>query len=81
MGLGLVYLTQRRYAEALPHLQEAVRRRPDDADLQTNLGLALASRGDLAAAIQAFQAALKSSPQNKAARADLERAQALANKH
>lgn len=80
VGLGLVYLTQRRYAESLPHLQEAVRRRPDDADLQTNLGLALASRGDLAAAIQAFQAALKSSPQNKAARADLDRAQALANK-
>jgi tetratricopeptide (TPR) repeat protein len=80
VGIGLVYFAQHRYGEALPHLQEAARRRPDDADIQTNLGLVLAIRGDLAAAIQAFRAALNLSPQNKTARDYLERAQAMADK-
>ena len=62
--------------------QEAARLRPEDADVQTNLGILLATRGDLPAAIRAFEAALRLDPNHGSAGAYLRRAQtALANQH
>ena len=72
---------QRRYDAALPHFQEAVRLRPEDAEIRTNLGALLASQGDLAAAIQSFEEALRLNPNDKVARDHLARARtALTNK-
>ena len=58
VGLAMVYFMQRRYDDALPHFLEAVRLRPADPDIRTNLGALLASRGDLTGAIQAFETSL-----------------------
>ena len=80
VGLGLAYMAQHRYPEALPHFQQAAQKKPDDADIQTNLGVLLAMRGDVYAAIQAFQTALKIDPRNEAARGYLQRAQAMIGK-
>ena len=77
----MVYFMQRRYDDALPHFQEAVRLRPEDAEIRTNLGALLASRGDLPAAIQSFEEALRLNPNDKVARDYLTRARAaLASK-
>ncbi len=46
-GLASVYVRQRRYAEAIPAFREAARLEPEDADVWTNLGTALAITGDL----------------------------------
>jgi Flp pilus assembly protein TadD len=73
---------QQRYDDALPHFQEAVRLRPEDADIRTNLGALLASRGDLSGAIESFEEALKLNPNDKVAQDYLTRARAqLASKH
>jgi Flp pilus assembly protein TadD len=74
--LSGLYIAERRYDEALPHLREAARLKPDDADIATNLGTALALRGDLAGAIAAYEQALKINPQHKTARENLARAHA-----
>ena len=60
---------------------EAVRLRPEDADIRTNLGALLASRGDLPGAVRWFEEALKLNPNDKVAREYLTRARsALAGK-
>ena len=64
------------YDLALPHFDEAIRLRPQDADLRTNLGALLASRGDLPGAVRWFEEALKLNPNDKVAREYLARAQA-----
>jgi len=64
----------------LPHFQQAAQKKPDDADVQTNLGVLLAMRGEVSAAIQAFETALKIDPHNEAARGYLKRAQAMLGK-
>ena len=75
-GLAMIYFLQRRYDDALPHFQEAVRLRPEDSDMRTNLGALLASRGDLRGAIQAFEQALKLNPNDATAQKYLTRARA-----
>jgi Flp pilus assembly protein TadD len=72
--LSSLYITQRRYDQALPHILEAARLKPNDADTATNLGSVLALTGDLAGAIAAYERALKIDPNHKTARENLERA-------
>jgi Flp pilus assembly protein TadD len=72
----MVYFMQRRYDDALPHFEEAVRLRPEDAGIRTNLGALLATRGDYPRAIREFEAALKINPDDTAARDYLARVRA-----
>ena len=72
----MVYFLQHRYDDALPHFEEAVRLRPEDAGIRTNLGALLATRGDFPRAIHEFEAALQINPSDTAARDYLARARA-----
>jgi len=56
---------------AVTALRAAVRTEPDRADARNMLGLALASAGRVAEAIQQFEAALKIEPQYVSARFNL----------
>ncbi len=60
IGRELFY--QRRYADALPFLERAVRANPRDGHLHLCLAIALASQGDAARAEQHFLDALKYNP-------------------
>jgi len=60
IGRELFY--QRRYADALPFLERALRTNPRDGHLHLCLAIALASQGDTARAEQHFLDALKYSP-------------------
>lgn len=60
IGRELFY--QRRYADALPFLERALRANPRDGHLHLCLAIALASQGDTARAEQHFLDALKYSP-------------------
>ncbi|MEN3001786.1 MAG: tetratricopeptide repeat protein [Armatimonadota bacterium] len=60
IGRELFY--QRRYADALPFLERALRAHPHDGHLHLCLAIALASQGDTARAERHFLDALKYSP-------------------
>jgi tetratricopeptide (TPR) repeat protein len=60
IGRELFY--QRRYADALPFLERALRANPRDGHLHLCLAIALASQGDTARAEQHFQNALQYNP-------------------
>jgi tetratricopeptide (TPR) repeat protein len=60
IGRELFY--QRRYADALPFLERALRANPRDGHLHLCLAIALASQGEIARAEQHFQDALKYNP-------------------
>ncbi len=57
--------------------REALELRPQDAELHTNLGTALARLGRLSEAIPQFEDALEISPDLEAAKRNLESAQAM----
>jgi len=59
---GTTLIGEGRPAEAIPHLREALRLRPDYADAHLELGVALAAQGDLLAAIDHYRKALRLSP-------------------
>jgi len=50
--------TGKKFRDAAIQFGQAIKLRPDDADLQTNLGTSLTFAGDLTAAIGAFERAL-----------------------
>lgn len=52
-----------RPADALPHLEAAVRQSPDNAEAQNHLGIALARLGRAAEAMVHFEAALRLKPE------------------
>jgi spermidine synthase len=60
-----------RLDEALPQYRAALALSPDDADLHNDFGVALAQRGDLAAARDAFATALRVHPEHPSARGNL----------
>jgi tetratricopeptide (TPR) repeat protein len=60
--IGRELLYQRRYADAVPFLERAVRANPRDGHLHLCLAIALASQGDTARAEQHFLDALKYKP-------------------
>ncbi len=74
LHLAGIYLKERSYALAIPHLREAARLLPENADVLTNLGAALAIQGDMQSAVAAFARALQLDPENETARANLQRA-------
>jgi tetratricopeptide (TPR) repeat protein len=52
----------RRYDEAIPHFEAALRIEPNKANAQSNLGVALRLKGQCEAAIPHFEAALRAQP-------------------
>jgi tetratricopeptide (TPR) repeat protein len=72
-NLGLIYIQQGRSEEALPPLARAVEIRGNVPVFQNNLGTALERSGHLAAARQAYQAALEADSTYAKASVALER--------
>jgi tetratricopeptide (TPR) repeat protein len=62
--LGLVYSAQSQDAKATPHLERAVRLKPDSAAARTNLATNLARRERFPLAEEQFKKALELEPQN-----------------
>ncbi len=60
--LGLLYIAQRRFRDALGALQTAVRLKPDDPLTRYNLGVTYASLGQTNRAAVAFQDAIRLKP-------------------
>ncbi len=63
-NLGVELGRQGRGLEAIPHLELAVRQRPDDAQCRTNLANAYADVGRLDEALQVYAVALELDPRN-----------------
>ena len=70
-GLGLVYLRREQWQEAVSALSRCVDNGYTNADLHTNLGRALFGLGELAAAADHMQLALRLDPEHTIARANL----------
>jgi tetratricopeptide (TPR) repeat protein len=62
--LGLVYSAQSQDAKASPHLEKAVRLKPDSASARMNLAINLVQLGKLQPAEAEFKKALELEPQN-----------------
>ncbi|HEY3837816.1 MAG TPA: tetratricopeptide repeat protein [Bryobacteraceae bacterium] len=62
-NLGNYLMNHHRVSEALPHLESAVRIKPDYEPAQNNLGTALGQLGRLAEAIPHFQEAVRIRPE------------------
>ncbi len=75
-ALASICLAEKRYEPALMHLTAAAQLNPADAELQGNLGALLAMTGNLPAAVQAFETALKLNPDQPVVRKNLDRARA-----
>jgi Flp pilus assembly protein TadD len=60
--LGMALVEQQRFDEAIPYFREAVRIRPDYLDARVNYGNNLARRGQVAGAIEQWEAATKLAP-------------------
>jgi tetratricopeptide (TPR) repeat protein len=72
-NLGYCLALEGRNAEALPYLEEAVRRSPRSATVRHSLGAALAALGRTDDARRLFQEALRLNPRHEASRRDLAR--------
>jgi len=70
-NLGATLSLQRRVREAIQHLNEAVRIKPDYAEAQYNLGVVLMEEGRLQEAIGRFEQALRINPSYAKAHCDL----------
>ena len=75
--LGQLALRHQRFEEAIDLFKRGSAARPGDATTRVSLGIAYASMGRLDEAIAAFQGALDVDPQNRHARQNLARAQAM----
>ncbi len=72
MQFGISLFNQKRFAEALPHMEAAVKRLPTNYLYLTNWGHCLGNLGKTDEARKAYQAALAVEPRYKAAHAGLE---------
>ena len=70
-NLGAAYTAQGRYAEALPHFEQAAALDPRNATVYSNLGIVLARLGRTVEARTKLQQALLLSPNDDTARAEL----------
>jgi Tfp pilus assembly protein PilF len=78
--LGLALMQTRRIPEAIEHLEQAVRLKPDFADAQCNLGIALCRAGKIGDAIGHFTQALRLKPDSPEVHGNLGLALELAGK-
>ena len=62
--LGLVAQRQGMIKEAIEHLEEAVRRAPDDQDIKISLGETLTQAGDFIAAIECLEEVYRENPED-----------------
>jgi len=69
-NLGTLFLADRRYDEAVPHLSEAVRLDPSDLQAQMNLGVALMQLGQAADALPHLAVASRLASDNPEAHFD-----------
>ena len=60
--MGWVYFQRGNYRQALPYLERAAQRRPDDAEVRYHLGMVYWRLGNLSAARKEFQATLRLNP-------------------
>ena len=67
----MAYVKTGRIDDALRTLEQALRLRPDDDFIHTNLGVLYARRGNIEAAIKHFTRALELNPRREEARANL----------
>lgn len=74
-ALGDLRVRQGRFQEAAGHYRPYAEANPQQPDAWVNLGAALARAGDIPAARDAFETALRLDPKNKKARANLAQAQ------
>jgi protein O-mannosyl-transferase len=74
-NLGAIYIFKNDYGKAILHLSEAVRIKPDAADLRGMYGTALFSSGHVDEAIKQFSEALRLKPDLPVVRQALEEAQ------
>ena len=79
--LGVVYLREQRFADALKTLQEAVSVNPTDAETQNNMGLAWRGLHEYPNAASAFRQSLKINPRQPAVLNNLGNAMAAQDKH
>ena len=70
-NLGVVFIEQGRFAEAIPHFTKALQIRPKDVKAQINLAVCLAHQGDLQEAIEHYQTALELEPEHAGAHNNL----------
>jgi tetratricopeptide (TPR) repeat protein len=69
--LGITLLNQDKASEAIGHFEEAIRLKPNYAQLYGNLGLALLKTGQTNEALEQFQAAVRVKPDDADAHYDL----------
>jgi Tfp pilus assembly protein PilF len=62
INLGVLYIDSQRFDEALLTTRQALAKHPQNASLQLNLAIGLASKGDQGASLRAFEDATKSAP-------------------
>jgi hypothetical protein len=71
--LGVVYMSEKRFADAEREFREGLKLRPDNVKARNNLGAALASQGKYPEAIRQFEEALRLDPGYVNAGKNLER--------
>ena len=76
-NLGLIYIKEGQFEEALPPLAYAVSVKSDVAVFQNNLGMALELTGHLGQAVEAYRKAVEIDPGYTKAKVNLERVEPL----
>jgi Flp pilus assembly protein TadD len=70
-NLGVVFVEQGRFAEAIPHFTKALQIRPNDVKAHINLAVSLVNLGDLQKAIEHYRKALELEPHHAGAHNNL----------
>lgn len=70
-NLGVVFVEQGRFAEAVPHFTKALQIRPEDVKAHINLAVSLANLGDLQKAVDHYSKALELDPHHAGAHNNL----------
>lgn len=68
VNLGVVYMREKNWDEALKYLREAEHRAPGIPGIRLNIGLAEYRKGDYAAAIPEFESVVRDQPESTQAR-------------
>ena len=68
VNLGVAYMREKRWNDALVELRTAQSLSPDEPGIPLNIGLAYYRKNDYAAAIEPFSASLRLAPQSLQAR-------------